>query len=119
MMRLVVVVIVLALAGVLTPVGHSVTDHATTQRKSSSQSHGHDPVKQEPKKDELPRKTGEKKEALRHVPQRRAVRQRTAESWIRVAPPRPSTESAVLDDVSRVEHLLVLTRPAVLQVFRN
>src|SRR5688572_5617191 len=122
MMRLVAVVIVLALAGVLTPVGHPVTGYATAQRKSSSHNHGHghDPAKQEPKKDDLPRKSGDKKEALRHVPQRRAVQQQlAAESWTRVVPPPPSTGSAVLDDASHVEHLLVLTRPAVLQVFRN
>lgn len=118
MVRLVVAVIVLALLGVLTPAGHPVGDCVTTPRKSSSQGQGHDPVKQESNKDDLPRKGGEKKEALRHVPSRRAV-QRAAESWTRVVPPPPSTGQAVLDDVSRVEHLLVLTRPAVLQVFRN
>jgi hypothetical protein len=120
MVRLVVVTIVLALLGVLTPAGHAVGDLATAPRKSSSQGQGHDPVKQEPKKDDLPRKTGEKKEALRHVPSsRRAVQQRAAVSSVRVAPPPGSTEPAVLDDVRRVEHLLALTRPAVLQVFRH
>lgn len=131
MVRLVVVAIVLALLGVLTPAGHAVDDFATTPRKSSSQNQGqgHDPIKQEPKKDDLPRKGKDdvprkggdkKKEALRHAPSsRRAVQQRAAASWTRVAPPPGSTEPAVLGEVSRVEHLLLLTRPAVLQVFRN
>ncbi|MDT7785729.1 MAG: hypothetical protein QOF58_4148 [Pseudonocardiales bacterium] len=118
MVKLVVVTIVLALIGVLTPVGHAVTDCATAPRKSSSQSQ-HDPVKHEPKKEDPPRQTGEKNEALRQVPSRRAVPPRPTRSWTRVSPPPSAAGPAVLDDIDRVEHLSRLARPAVLQVFRN
>ncbi|RAS70560.1 hypothetical protein C8D87_101860 [Lentzea atacamensis] len=117
-MKLVVVAIVLALIGVLTPVGGAIADYATTPRKGSSQ--GHDPVKQESKKEDLPRKTGDKKEALRQVPVRRVAQQRSERPQTRVAPPaRTIGLTPGPDDLLRVEHLRLLSRPAVLQVFRN
>ena len=114
MVKLVVVAIVLALAGVLIPAGHSAADCTASPRNSSSHSQGHDPVEQEPKKEDLPRKAVQNEEALRHVAPRLAAQVRSSLSWPRVRPPSP-----VLDDVSRVEHLRRLARPAVLQVFRN
>lgn len=118
-MRLVVVAIVLALIGVLTPVGDAIADYATTPRKSSSQSH--DPVKQESKKEDLPRKIGDKKkEALRQVPLRRSAQQRSERPRSRVAPPaRTIALTPGPGDLLRVEHLRLLSRPAVLQVFRH
>jgi hypothetical protein len=114
--RLVVVAIVLAVIGVLTPAGSAIADYAATPRKSSSQ--GHDPVKQESKKEDLPRKTGDKKEALRQVPVRRVAQQRSERPPTRVAPP-ARTITPGHDVLLRVEHLRLLARPAVLQVFRN
>ncbi len=120
MVRLVVVAVVMALVGVLTPAGHSVVDCLTTPHKSSSKGGGQEPVKQEPKKDDLPRKSGEKnKDSLRLVPARRAAEQRPARSWTHLPAPDRSSRPAAPDDAGRVEHLLELTRPAVLQVFRN
>lgn len=118
-MRLVVVAVVLALIGVLTPVSGAIAEYATGPRKNSSQ--GHDPVKHESKKEDLPRKTGDKKkEAVRQVPLRRAAHQRAERPQTRVAPPaRTIALTPGPADLLRVEHLRLLARPAVLQVFRN
>lgn len=119
MVRLVVVAIVLALAGVLAPAGHPAADCLSAPRNSSLQSQGQDPVKQEPKKEDLPRKTVENKEALRQVAPRRVTQVRSAQSWTPAPPPPSAVGPTALDDARRIEHLRRLARPAVLQVFRN
>ncbi|WP_394617290.1 hypothetical protein JNUCC0626_48115 [Lentzea sp. JNUCC 0626] len=115
-MRLVVTAIMLALVVMLAPIGHQFSDQAASPRKSSSQ--GHDPAEKAPKKEETPRKAGEKF-AVRQASSRRSAQRRDAR--LPALAPQPSSTHlpAALDDISRFEHLRLLARPVVLQVFRN
>lgn len=114
-MRLVVAAVMLALVAVLAPVGLHCADHPTSPRKVSSQ--GQEPVEKTPKKDE-PRKIGEKI-AARLTSPRRSARCREARPLALAPQPPSTTEPADLGDARRAEHLRLLARPVVLQVFRH
>lgn len=115
-MRLVVTAITLALITVLAPFGHNSAESACSPRNSSSQ--GHEPLEHKPKQDEPQRKLGEKI-TVRAVSCRRSSQRPPAQA-LTLAPRPPSTgEPAGLGDARRVEHLRLLVRPVVLQVFRN